>query len=158
MIYLKYLKSLLWHKWFVFLECVKVGMPLAGLVHDWSKFLPSEFIPYARFFAVDRRNEDGDYVMSPDDEQAFLVAWLKHQHRNPHHWQHWILVQDTDPTVVLPIPHRYIQEMVCDWRGAGRAYTGKDNTVEWYLRNRYHMTLHPDTRLSVDMILNISMR
>ena len=56
--YLAYLKKLLLHKWFVFLECLKMGMPLVGLIHDWSKFLPDEFIPYARYFGVERRDDD----------------------------------------------------------------------------------------------------
>jgi hypothetical protein len=38
------------HKWYVFLECRKLGIGWLGLVHDWSKFRPSEFIPYARHF------------------------------------------------------------------------------------------------------------
>ncbi|MFR1480703.1 MAG: DUF5662 family protein [Hydrogeniiclostridium mannosilyticum] len=28
--------------------------------------------------------------------QAFQRAWLLHIHRNPHHWQHWVLIND-DP-------------------------------------------------------------
>ena len=153
--YLKYLRSLLRHKWFVFVECCKAGMPLMGLVHDWSKFLPSEFLPYARYFAVDRRNEAGDYDITTASNTPFLMAWLKHLHRNPHHWQHWILVQDEDPTEVLPMPSRYRKEMLCDWRGAGRSYTGKDNTVEWYERNKEKMTLHPETRYKIERELVI---
>ncbi len=25
---------------------------------------------------------------------GFNTAWLKHIHRNPHHWQHWVLFED----------------------------------------------------------------
>jgi len=46
----QYLKKLLRHKWFTFLECRKLGIPWRGLVHDWTKFLPDEFRPYARWF------------------------------------------------------------------------------------------------------------
>lgn len=153
--YLAYLKKLLLHKWFVFLECLKVGMPIVGLVHDWSKFLPDEFIPYARYFAIDRRDEKGDYDVSKADDDAFLLAWLKHQRRNPHHWQYWILIQDEDPTTVLPMSNRYWREMLADWRGAGRTYTGADNTREWYLRNRDKMQLHPETRIGIEIALNV---
>ena len=48
--YWKYLKAVLKHKWFVFIECRKLGIPWLGVIHDLSKFLPSEFIPYARYF------------------------------------------------------------------------------------------------------------
>jgi hypothetical protein len=105
MIYLKYLKTLLRHKWFVFVEACKLGIPLLGVLHDLSKFLPDEFIPYARYF-------NGEY---PDQEKADLIwrhryvritltkekverdfnlAWLKHQRRNKHHWQWWYLMND----------------------------------------------------------------
>jgi len=48
--YLKYLKYILKHKWYVMIECFKNGLIWRGLMHDLSKFLPSEFIPYANFF------------------------------------------------------------------------------------------------------------
>jgi len=38
--YLKYLKYLLRHKWFVMLECFKEGLFWLGLTHDLSKFSP----------------------------------------------------------------------------------------------------------------------
>ena len=102
--YLKYLKYVLKHKWFVFIECCKMGIPLRGLLHDVSKFLPSEFIPYAHYFyGTWCKNEDwhGDkrnYIpykwTEKGVEEAFNIAWLKHQKRNPHHWQYWLLVND----------------------------------------------------------------
>lgn len=153
--YAGYLKKLLLHKWFVFLECAKIGMPIAGIVHDWSKFLPDEFIPYARYFNTDRRDKYGDYDVGKADNDAFLVAWLKHQHRNPHHWQYWILLPDEYPTHIIAMPERYWREMIADWRGAGRAYTGKDNTTEWYQRNKDKMRLHPETRIQVEVSLGV---
>jgi hypothetical protein len=50
MMCLKYLWSMMRHKWFVFIEACKLGIPWLGLIHDLSKFAPSEFIPYARYF------------------------------------------------------------------------------------------------------------
>lgn len=48
--YLKYFNYVFRHKWFVFVECFKFGLLWQGLIHDWSKFLPDEFIAYANFF------------------------------------------------------------------------------------------------------------
>lgn len=46
-----YLKYIVRHKWFVLLAGLQTGAPLWRLlIHDWSKFLPSEWIPYATFF------------------------------------------------------------------------------------------------------------
>lgn len=103
--YLKYLKYILRHKWFVFVECCKIGAPLRGMLHDMSKFLPSEFIPYAHYFYGtwyknedwhgDKRNHIPYECTEKGVEEAFDIAWLKHQKRNPHHWQYWLLVNDS---------------------------------------------------------------
>ncbi len=137
MVYFRYLWSLFRHKWFVFLECSRLGMPIVGLAHDWSKFLPDEFLPYAVYFWGD------------GGQEAFDVAWLKHQNRNPHHWQWWILVNDEDDDKVLDMPGRYRKEMLADWRGAGRSY-GNSDTTGWYLKNNGKMQLHDDTRAWIE--------
>ncbi|RMG93170.1 MAG: hypothetical protein D6706_15880 [Chloroflexi bacterium] len=149
----KYLQYVLRHKWYVFVECRKLGLPLwVGLLHDWSKFLPDEWIPYANYFygsevGISRgRDETGYYKPGESGDDAFDLAWLKHQHRNPHHWQYWVLIQDDEDTRVLPMPDRYRKEMLADWRGAGRAQGSKISTKEWYLKHRDKMILHPDTR------------
>ena len=82
MSYLKFLWSLIRHKWYVFVECCKLGVPLLGIIHDCSKFLPSEFIPYAKHF------------YGKDNKTAFDTAWLHLQRRNRHHWQYWLLQYD----------------------------------------------------------------
>jgi len=94
-VYLKYLWAVLRHKWFVFLECLKVGLVWRGLIHDWTKFLPDEFIPYARFFYGQKGQPKSVPPASPDPtEAAFILAWNKHQKRHDHHWQFWLLTED----------------------------------------------------------------
>jgi len=153
--YWQYLRSVLRHKWFVFVECCKLGIPWLGLIHDWSKFLPSEFGPYARYFYGGL--QDGS-TEKENAEQAFDVAWLHHQHRNKHHWQRWLLTLDSARSdgklIALPMPHRYLLEMLADWRGAGRAY-GNPDTKGWYLGHKDQIWLHPDTRLCVERSLSI---
>lgn len=104
MMYLRFLWSLLRHKYFVFIECCKLGVPWLGVVHDWSKFLPSEFMPYARYFygnypnradiLGDMRNIIPDRYTAEGVKAAFDVAWLHHQKRNRHHPQYWLLQYD----------------------------------------------------------------
>lgn len=38
------------HKLNVLIECWKEGVFLQGIIHDWSKFSPQEFLPYAKKF------------------------------------------------------------------------------------------------------------
>jgi len=51
--YILYLKYIIRHKWYVGIECFKMGVYWRGITHDLSKFLPSEFIPYAKYFYGD---------------------------------------------------------------------------------------------------------
>lgn len=48
--YLKYLKYILKHKYYVAVECFKMGLIWRGLVHDLSKLRLSEFGAYANYF------------------------------------------------------------------------------------------------------------
>lgn len=159
----KYLKNLLRHKWFVFIEACKLGVPLLGIIHDMSKFLPDEFFPYARYDFSDDSNND-DKVRADFD-----LAWLKHQRRNKHHWQHWLLMNDSGvahyderdncpcwmkQVVPLPMPDRYIRDMVADWHGAGRAY-GNPDTLRWYMKNMSKIILHPKTEEMVLKYLGV---
>lgn len=149
--YLKYLRYIIRHKWFVGIECFKRGLFYRGIVHDLSKFLPSEFFPYANYFYGNngRQNE-------------FDFAWLMHQKRNKHHWQWWILREDDGETKIFEMPRKYAVEMLCDWIGAGRAMGKKSpkhdpymETRGWYLKNANKIILHPKTKAFIEDILGI---
>jgi hypothetical protein len=63
--HLKYLKYVLTHKWYVLLKCIELGIPWRGIVHDLSKFLPSEWSPYVEYFYGDIhkfKSPDGKHV------------------------------------------------------------------------------------------------
>lgn len=146
--YLRNLRYLIKHKWYVFLECLKYKLIWQGLIHDWSKFRFSEFIPYANHFYGGREkyHPGGYYKPFDTGDEAFDLAWLLHQHLNPHHWQYWILNEDEGNMKVMEMPLRYAKEMLCDWRGAGRAQGYGDNTKEWYIKHKDIMQLHSNTR------------
>lgn len=154
--HLKYLRYLVLHKWFVMLACFQRGLYWQGIIHDWSKFLPSEWFPYADFFYgpkysdEERRQAAIMCVFLESKEmlrRRFEKAWLHHQHFNPHHWQYWILRNDDGSTVALEMPLKYAKEMLSDWEGAGRVITGKaGGTPDWYMKNMNRMLLHERTR------------
>lgn len=146
-----YLVSVFRHKWFVFCECVRLGIPFLGIIHDFSKFGLREMLPYARHFYSDESQNEHDHGSD------FDVAWNAHQKRNKHHWQYWVLINDrSEPQITaLSMPERYIREMVADWRGAGRAY-GNTDTVAWYRENASKQLMHPDTRRRVEELLGIA--
>lgn len=159
--HLQYLKYVLRHKWFVFLECLKLGVPIwIAILHDWDKFLPDEWFGYARFFhnpdgsPVQRRDGTGYYKPTDTGNREFEKAWFLHTRRNKHHWQYWVLPTEGD-NKLYQMPDVYIREMIADWRGAGRAQ-GTPDTKAWYMANRDKMKLHHVTRLGVEMYLGIA--
>jgi len=159
--YLSYMKYVTIHRWFVMVECFREGLIWQGLIHDLSKYRPTEFIPYAKFFydpnGIKRtvREKSGYYKPTDTGDVAFDYAWLLHQKRNKHHWQWWILPEDEGGIKTLSIPANYIKEMICDWRGAGRAQGVKDwqNPSRWYEINKHKMQLHGETRKNIEMFL-----
>lgn len=161
---IKYLRYLLRHKWYVFRSCLLLKVPLwRAIIHDWSKFLPSEWRPYTHFFYGDHPRRDQipfrfSYYTPDSDTKEYWAdrfdrAWNKHQKRQPHHWQHWVMIMDSGETKILEMPEVFIREMVADWMGAGLAITGKMETPSWYLKNRDKMKMGHATRKRVEEIL-----
>lgn len=74
--------------------------------HDLSKLDTTEFAGYAQWFFP---TNDG-----PKNKSWFQRAWLCHMHKNPHHWQYWV-VYGTPQSVALKMPFSYLIEMLCDW-------------------------------------------
>lgn len=148
--YTLYARYVLRHKLFVFIECCRLGVIWRGVVHDLSKFRPSELIPYARYFYGTKCSTESEREYR---QLAFDKAWLMHQHRNPHHHQYWVLREDDGPLKLLPMPDSYRREMLADWRGAGMALGFGRRIGQWYLKNRHRMHLHPETRLWIEMMI-----
>ena len=139
---MKYLRYIVRHKLYVLGFCMRLGIPVRGLLHDLSKLLPSEWTPYNDYFYKGGRNEG-----------ALDLAWLLHQKRNPHHWQYWVLLKDDGSVVAQKMPLKYVKEMVADWCGAGIAITGRLEVWEWYEKNSEKMLLHSDTKRLVELLL-----
>jgi len=143
------------HKWFVFIECCKLGIPIQGIIHDISKLLPDEFFPYMNYFGSGIKkgsDKTGYYKPTDSGDKKFDHAWFLHQKRNAHHWQYWCFPcdnDDIDALKILEMPIKYRKEMVADWRGAGRAQ-GTPNTLNWYTNNCNKFHLGPKTRKWVE--------
>ena len=147
--HLDYLWYVLRHKWYVALQCIRHGLFLRAFTHDCSKFLPSEWFPYVNyFFGFDESKKE-----KIDD--AFDRAWLRHQHRNRHHWQWWILREDGGGAIVLPMGKKDRLEMMCDWWGASKAQGngGWEHVNKWYKNNKNGMQLHAETQKWVEWFL-----
>ena len=115
--------------------------------HDRSKWGVPEYNDYDAYFYGGNRSYQ--VVMN------FNYAWLHHQHKNPHHWQYWVLINDdqAEGTMPLPMPMRYIYEMIADWW----TFSWKDGNLfeifDWYELNKSYILLHRATRIVVENLL-----
>jgi len=101
------------------------------LIHDVSKLMPSEALPYARHF----------YGRGSSQEE-FDRAWSEHWHRNDHHWQYWRGREMSEDAV---------REMVADWLGASAVYGGW--FWDWYEKNKSRIELGPEAREILTRVL-----
>lgn len=147
----RYFIYVLRHKYYVFVAGRRLGVPLWQLItHDLSKFSRAEWTPYVNYFYGPR---SVTRTQTAAEKLAFDKAWLHHQHHNPHHWQHYILREDSGATKVLLMPHKYILEMVADWLGAGKAIHGSWNIDAWYLKTKDARVLESSTLAITEMVL-----
>lgn len=115
--------------------------------HDASKNEPDEYEAYDRYFYGNNKS----YQVVQD----YRRAWLLHLHRNPHHWQHWVLIND-DPKegeIALDMPYNYILEMICDWWAFSWQKGNLNEIFNWYDEHKDYMKMSPKTRKSVEAIL-----
>lgn len=115
--------------------------------HDQSKDEKDEYDAYDAYFYGNNR--------SYEVVENYKKAWLLHIHRNPHHWQHWILIND-DPKegeIILEMPYDYIIEMICDWWAFSWQNGNLYEIFNWYDEHSKYMKLAQKTRETVEDIL-----
>ena len=115
--------------------------------HDVSKTDPEEYDAYDAYFYGNNRSYSA--------VQNFKKAWLRHIHNNPHHWQHWILINDEpkEGMVVIDMPYIYVVEMICDWWSFSWKKGDLNEIFGWYEDRKDYMKLSANTRRSVEYIL-----
>lgn len=118
--------------------------------HDESKYFDEEYDAYDNWFYkyADMHTKHLEY--------EFNKAWLHHIHNNPHHWQHWVLINDDAElgSIALMMPYEYVIEMVCDWWSFSWKSGNLYEIFDWYENNKDHIILHEKTRNEVESILN----
>lgn len=147
-------KTIRIHRKWVRYYCHLAGITWRGIKHDLSKYNPIEFFESARYWTG---------THSPIDEakknQGYSRAWLHHRGRNTHHWAYWA-DNFSEGFIVHQMPKDDFVEMVCDFLGAGRAYSGDQfsysNERSWWLNERNHgsKAMNPRNKLMLDIIFS----
>ena len=142
---IKHFRTVIKHKNTVFIHCIKAGIPVLGLMHDLSKFSPSEFYPGAKYFLGDK---------SPTELERSCIgyssAWMHHKGRNRHHFEYWFDYNpQTRKMTAVKMPLKYVKEMFCDRVAASKIYKGKEYTdqvpLDYFLNSRARQRMHSST-------------
>ncbi len=151
-----HLSTIIKHKHYVRQACFKMGLYKQGLTHDLSKFSPTEFWAGVKYF-------DGTHSPTQDERRdlGYSAAWLHHQGRNKHHFEYWIdyTGKSRGEKAPVPMPLKYVAEMVADRYAACRtyykeAYT-KADSLNYFLRSKPQIAMHEDTKALLEKILII---
>lgn len=136
------------HRRLVRKYCFKLGLYRQGMMHDLSKYSPSEFIPGVKYYQDGHRSPNN----AQREDEGVSKAWLHHKGRNKHHFEYWIDYDvDGNSTILagMKMPVKYVAEMFCDRVAASRIYNKdkyKDSDpLDYYIKGLGHYIMHPET-------------
>ena len=135
--------------------CFRVGLFRQGLTHDLSKYSPVEFWNGARYYQGNRSPNAAERA-----EKGYSEAWMHHKGRNRHHYEYWTdMSMETGRYESVPVPRKYLVEMVMDRRAACLVYEGENYTpasaLNYLLRSREKSLIHPQTLRELTYILTM---
>ena len=81
----EHFRTITYHRKLVRQNCFRVGLYRQGLMHDLSKYSPTEFLVGARYFQGDRSPNNAER-----EAKGYSSSWLHHKGRNKHHFEYWI--------------------------------------------------------------------
>ena len=144
--WIKHLRTINHHKRLVMELCFKVGLYRQGLLHDLSKYSPTEFLVGAKYYQGNRSPNDAER-----EAKGYTSAWLHHKGRNKHHLEYWIDygLDEGHKMSGMKMPVKYVVEMFCDRVAASKIYMGADYTdaapLAYFEKGRAHRYIHDDT-------------
>lgn len=119
---LEHLRTINHHKMLVMRNCFKVGLYRQGILHDMSKYSPTEFLVGCKYYQGTRSPNNAER-----EATGYSVAWLHHKGRNKHHYEYWIdySMKPEEGIVGLKMPMCYVIEMFMDRIAASKTYCGE---------------------------------
>lgn len=156
---LEHFKTITYHKFLVMQGCFKVGLYYQGIMHDMSKYMPSEFVVGAVYYQGNRSPNNAER-----EAIGYSSAWLHHKGRNKHHFEYWIdysAVEIKGGMAPAPMPVRYVIEMFMDRVAASKVYEKEnyDDTkpLSYFMRGK-DCTMHEKTKRQLTILLRMLAR
>jgi len=153
----KHFKTITHHKILVAKGCFKVSLYKQGLLHDMSKYSPTEFWVGAKYYQGTRSPNNAER-----EDIGYSSAWLHHKGRNKHHYEYWIdysMQALPGGMAPVPMPDKYIAEMIMDRIAASKVYMGGEYTdrspLDYYYQGTDRAPIHPETKAKLLYVLEM---
>ena len=151
----QHFKTITHHRWLVRGGCFRVGLIWQGLTHDLSKYSLTEFRNGAIYYQGTRSPNTAER-----EEKGYSEAWMHHKGRNRHHYEYWTdMNRQSRNYESVPMPRKYLVEMVMDRRAACIVYQGKyyhpGSELEYFMKSRERLLMHPQTQRELAYILTM---
>lgn len=135
--------------------CFRVGLIKQGLLHDLSKYSPTEFLIGVKYYQGTRSPNNAER-----EAKGYTSAWLHHKGRNKHHLEYWLDYGLKGEGIIgMRMPVEYVVEMFCDRIAASKNYnrdTYNDSfPLNYYYKGKAKTLLHPDTAELLEKLLRM---
>ena len=148
------------HKIQVMRHCFAVGLYYQGVMHDMSKYMPSEFLEGCRYYQDGKRSPNN----GEREAKGYSFAWMHHKGRNRHHFEFWTdyaakPMKGQHPVGAVQMPRKYVAEMLMDRIAASKTYLKEDYTrhepLKYFQKGKGKHLMHPQTSRELERMLKI---
>lgn len=155
----KHFITVTYHKYLVMKGCFRVGLYRQGLLHDLSKYSPTEFLVGMKYYQGNRSPNNAER-----EKLGYSTSWMHHKGRNKHHYEYWndyALPGSKRVIRAVRMPDKYVVEMLMDRIAASKVYNKEhyqDSDPLRYYQNGLKNTpelLHPETRRLLERLLKM---
>lgn len=138
------------HKALVFRYCLLAGLPVQAVLHDLSKYTPTELYSGIKYYVGTKSPNSAER-----EEKGYSSAWLHHKGRNLHHFEYWTDCSRERGNYAVEMPVEYVVEMFCDRIAACRTYHGNAylRSDPWNYYASSNIELAPQTRILLETLL-----
>ncbi len=154
----EHFKTITHHKILVMEGCFRLGLYKQGLLHDLSKYSPTEFLVGCKYYQGDRSPNNAER-----EDTGYSMSWLHHKGRNKHHYEYWIDYSVGSEAAIKgqKMPKKYVAEMFVDRVCASKTYLGDSYTDDapliYYEKGAAKLgnMIHPDTAKLLHFMLKM---
>ncbi len=157
---IRHIRTVNEHRRMVRRGCFRVGLYWQGLVHDLSKYSPSELFVGAKYYQGFRSPNNAER-----EAKGYSEAWIHHKGRNKHHYEYWTDYLpghgEGESHVIVPtrMPTRYLVEMYVDRVAASAIYNKghytEDMPLKYFQKGDYTHLMEEHTRRELEKLLTM---